>query len=148
MRNWIEYGFKQVKNELGWTDYRLTDYHSIERWWELVFSAYLLISMHANNFQLLADKPVESQPENRTAQSELILQFQQHPWWENGTTWKSALNNLRLMIQPYIFYCLISPWLTVFPIPGFRRKFYDLIYCMDDFPGIYTPFPATSSIAA
>ena len=46
LRNWIEYGFKQVKNELGWTDYRLTDYYSIERWWELVFSAYLLISMH------------------------------------------------------------------------------------------------------
>jgi len=31
LRNWIEYGFKQVKNELGWADYRLTDYPSIER---------------------------------------------------------------------------------------------------------------------
>lgn len=31
----------QVKNELGWTDYRLTDYPSIERWWEIVMSAYL-----------------------------------------------------------------------------------------------------------
>ena len=30
LRNWIEYGFKQVKNELGWADYRLTDYPSIE----------------------------------------------------------------------------------------------------------------------
>ena len=96
----------------------------------------------------MADKPVESQLENSTAQSGLILQFKQHPWWEDGTTWKSALNNLRLMIQPYIFYCLISPWLTVFKIPGLHRKFYDLIYCMDDFPAIYTPFPATSSIAA
>lgn len=25
LRNWIEYGFKQVKQELGWHDYRLTD---------------------------------------------------------------------------------------------------------------------------
>jgi SRSO17 transposase len=32
LRTWIEYGFKQVKNELGWHDYRLTDYASIERW--------------------------------------------------------------------------------------------------------------------
>ncbi len=29
LRNWIEYGFKQVKNELGWADFRLTDYSSI-----------------------------------------------------------------------------------------------------------------------
>jgi len=33
LRMWIEYGFKQVKNELGWADFRLTDYASIERWW-------------------------------------------------------------------------------------------------------------------
>jgi SRSO17 transposase len=43
LRNWIEYGFKQVKNELGWADYRLTDYPSIERWWSIIFSAYLLV---------------------------------------------------------------------------------------------------------
>jgi hypothetical protein len=35
-------------NELGWTDYRLTDYPSIERWWSLVFSAYLLVSIHGD----------------------------------------------------------------------------------------------------
>lgn len=29
LRTWIEYGFKQVKDELGWADYRLTDYGSI-----------------------------------------------------------------------------------------------------------------------
>ncbi|MGE5656381.1 MAG: transposase, partial [Actinomycetota bacterium] len=52
LRNWIEYGFKQVKNELGWSDYRLTDYHSIERWWELVYSVYLLVSLQSHNFQI------------------------------------------------------------------------------------------------
>jgi hypothetical protein len=25
---------KHAKNELGWADFRLTDYASIERWWE------------------------------------------------------------------------------------------------------------------
>jgi SRSO17 transposase len=50
LRGWIEYGFKQVKNELGWADFRVTDYASIERWWEVVLSAYLLISWHANDF--------------------------------------------------------------------------------------------------
>ena len=51
LRNWIEYSFKQVKNELGWADFRLTDYESIERWWELIFSAYLLVSIQATYFQ-------------------------------------------------------------------------------------------------
>lgn len=32
LRNWIEYGFKQVKNELVWAAYRLTNYPIIERW--------------------------------------------------------------------------------------------------------------------
>lgn len=45
LRTWIEYGFKHVKNELGWADHRLTDYTAIERWWELVFSAYLMVSL-------------------------------------------------------------------------------------------------------
>jgi SRSO17 transposase len=39
LRTWIEYGFKQAKNELGWADYRVTAYDDIERWWELVMSA-------------------------------------------------------------------------------------------------------------
>jgi SRSO17 transposase len=39
MRTWIEYGFKQSKNELGWADFRLTEYQDLEKWWELVSSA-------------------------------------------------------------------------------------------------------------
>lgn len=38
LRTWIEYGFKHSKNELGWADYRVTDYASIEHWWEIVES--------------------------------------------------------------------------------------------------------------
>jgi len=38
LRTWIEYGFKHAKNELGWTDYRVTNYASIERWWEIIRS--------------------------------------------------------------------------------------------------------------
>ena len=30
LKNWIEHGFKQIKNELGFADYRLTDYPSLE----------------------------------------------------------------------------------------------------------------------
>ena len=142
LRNWIEYGFKQVKNELGWADFRLTDYESIERWWEILFSTYLLVSIQATYFQF-------NQPSSTTSTSELSLsskphtsQHSQHPNWESGTTWKSALNNLRLIIQPYIFYCLIQPWLTVFSIPGMKRCFLKLIDFMNDFRASPVSFPA------
>ena len=127
LRNWIEYGFKQVKTELGWADFRLTDYASIERWWELIFSAYLLVSLQASHFKSSA----ETSPKNGAASTSSLGEFSQHPWWESGTNWKSALNNLRLMIQPYIFWCLIKPWLEVFPIPGMKRCFFKLIGIMN-----------------
>ena len=46
LRNWVEYGLKQSKNELGWAD-RFTDYSQISQWWEIVMSAYLMFSLHA-----------------------------------------------------------------------------------------------------
>lgn len=48
--NWVEYGFKQVKQELGWGDFRVTNYRAIERWWEIVFSVYWMISLHSDVF--------------------------------------------------------------------------------------------------
>jgi SRSO17 transposase len=128
-RNWIEYGFKQVKNELGWADFRLTDSASIERWWEMIFSAYLLVSLHAQAFK---DEVARGSGQLNSRLLE-VAQFKQHPYWEPGTNWKSALNNLRLIIQPYIEWCLIEPWLRVFPIPGMKRGFFKLIEFMNDF---------------
>jgi len=129
LRGWIEYGFKQVKNDLGWADFRITDYISIERWWEVVLSAYLLISWHANQFQNLN----RTQTNHTTSTSTSTIPFEKHPYWEAGITWKSALNNLRLLIQPFIFWCLLQPWLQVFPIPGLQRGFFKLMACTNDF---------------
>lgn len=129
LRNWIEYGFNQVKSELGWADFRLTDYASIERWWEIVFSAYLMVSLQALQFKLEAVTPVES----GSILTNITEEFRQHPRWELGINWKSALNNLRLVIQPYIFWCLIEPWLRVFRIPGLKRCFFKLIGIMNSF---------------
>jgi SRSO17 transposase len=49
LRTWVEYGLKQSKNELGWADYRFTRYQDIERWWEIVCSAYLMVSLHSES---------------------------------------------------------------------------------------------------
>jgi SRSO17 transposase len=32
LRNWVEYGLKQIKNELGWADFRVTNYPKIKKW--------------------------------------------------------------------------------------------------------------------
>ena len=50
VRTWVEYGFKQSKSELGWADFRVTHYDQIQKWWELVMSAYLMICLLSESF--------------------------------------------------------------------------------------------------
>lgn len=143
LRNWIEYAFKQVKNELGWADFRVTDYHSIERWWELVMSSYLLVSIQANYFQL---ETIVSHSDSQvsTLKSVSSKPFSHHPWWETGHTWKSSLNNLRLIIQPLIFWHLITPWLSVFPNQDIQLGLSKLINSMNRFRA--SPFSQSQSV--
>jgi SRSO17 transposase len=103
LRTWVEYGLKQSKNELGWADFRLTHYPDIERWWEIICSTYLMVSLHS--------EPLRSYP------SGFESKLARHPWWDDGKGWKNILNNLRLIAQPFILFNLIKPWLSVFPIP-------------------------------
>jgi hypothetical protein len=35
------------KQELGWTDYRFTNFQHIERWWEIIFCVYTMISLNS-----------------------------------------------------------------------------------------------------
>lgn len=109
LRTWVEYGLKQSKNELGWADYRLTHYPDIERWWEIVCSSYLMVSLHSET--LRSSSP---QPESK---------FASHQRWDDGKGWKNILNNLRLIIQPFTLFNLIYPWLAVFPIPQLLSGF-------------------------
>lgn len=119
LRTWVEYGLKQSKNELGWADFRVTHYPQIEKWWEIVCSAYLLVSLHSE--QLLKLPP----------QSE--SNFSSHPWWNNGNGWNSILNNLRLIIQPFVLYNLIKPWLKVYTIPELSEGFFKLQMIVNNF---------------
>lgn len=123
LRTWIEYGFKHCKNELGWADYRLTDYPSIERWWELVFSAYEMVSLQTPSLQTPVS-PVK--PVNTTVVGH-------HPHWLASASWKHTLNNLRLLIQPFIALWLLLPWLTVFPLPPLAVSLHRLITSINTF---------------
>ncbi len=50
LRTWVKYGFRQCKQELGWADYRFTNFKEIDKWWEIIFSAYWMISFHDKVF--------------------------------------------------------------------------------------------------
>jgi hypothetical protein len=63
----------------------------------------------------MISKPAQTQQHQVPVKSTLTSLFEHNTRWESGTTWKSALNNLRLLIQPFIFWCLLKPWLQVFP---------------------------------
>ena len=118
-RTWIEYGFKQAKDVLGWADFRLTDYAQIEKWWEVVTSAFLMVSLFADDFNEWC--PLEHQ------------RFTQHPWWQNQTGWKNLLNNLRLVIQPLICFNWLKQWLKVMPNRQLRIGFEQLTTQMNQF---------------
>lgn len=128
LRTWIEYGFRQAKQELGWHDYRLTNFADIEKWWEIIFSVYLMISLNAPAFQLLNQSHIPNSKIRKPA-----VDFYIHQQWNQGVGWKNVLNNLRLIIQPTILLWLISPWLDIFPNRYLLLGFHDLIHAMNQF---------------
>ncbi|MBH8553680.1 IS701 family transposase, partial [Nostocaceae cyanobacterium CENA357] len=122
------------KNELGWADYRVTDYQEIERWWEIIFSTYFMISLQSEPFKRLRHYQNDNTShETDSVPDEITDKFCLHSWWHHETSWKSTLNNLRLIIQPKIFFCLISPWLEVFRIPDLVKGFLVLTRIMNEF---------------
>jgi len=138
LRNWVEYGLKQSKNELGWADFRLTNYAQIERWWELVMSAYLIVSLHTH----VLHQPQGQPSIQRAAQAPVILlKLAQHPGWKQANGWKQALNNLRLVMEPSVILHVLEPWLKLFPIPRLSAGLACLVALMNRFPGSL-PCPA------
>lgn len=128
LRTWIEYGFKQAKDELGWADYRLTDAASIERWWELGMCAYLLVSLQAPVF---AAAPAEEEAARAPALPA------QHPAWIEDASWKHRLNNFRLLLQPFVCACLLLPWLRLYPLPHLATGLTDLCALMNTYHPLF-----------
>ena len=110
LRTWVEYGFRQCKQELGWTDYRFTDFKNIEKWWEIILCVYTMISLQSP--ALSSAHSHQGKPEKMDKNS---IELTMHEQWNHESGWKKTLNNLRLIIQPLILFWLIYPWLSVFP---------------------------------
>jgi hypothetical protein len=129
----------KARTFLGWADFRVTNYAQIQKWWEVVISAYLLVSLHADVLN-----PRGHSPKDNISKS-VLKKFSIHDWWDEGQGWKNLLNNLRLVLQPFGFFNLIKPWLKVFSIPTLSVGFERLIGLMNLFSGavpIAVPEPA------
>ncbi len=97
----------------------MTRYEQIEKWWELVMSAFLRVSLFADPFN--DSCPLAHQ------------QLTQHPWWNHQSGWKNLLNNLRLIIQPLICFNWLKHWLEVFSITSLQIGFEQLTHKMNQF---------------
>ncbi len=111
-------------------DFRVTAYPQIEKWWELVMSAYLLVSLHSQALNNSPNQGINQAPDP------IVEKFREHQWWDKGQGWKNLLNNLRLVIQPFSFINLMKPWLIVFPISHLFIGFSTLIALMNHLRGV------------
>jgi hypothetical protein len=48
---------------------------------------------------------------------EAAAPLEAHPAWNTGRGWKQHLNNLRLLLQPYVCSCQLVAWLALVPPP-------------------------------
>lgn len=133
LRTWVEYGFRQCKQELGWTDYRFTNSQHIEKWWEIIFCAYTMISLNSQAF-LALNQGSQSQPQ---VKEKTAVDFSNHQLWNHDSGWKNTLNNLRLIVQPLLLFWSIYPWLNIFPNSDLFLGFNYLINTMNQFKLFY-----------
>ena len=134
LRTWVEYGFRQCKQELGWTDYRFTNFKDIERWWEIIFCVYTMISLNSPAVLALEQSgqiPTELKENNS-------INFSNHQQWDHNSGWKNILNNLRLIVQPLLLFWSIYPWLDILPNANLRLGFNQLISAMNQFKTLYS----------
>jgi hypothetical protein len=61
LRNWVEQGYKQVKDELGWADFQVRADRAIRRHWTLVCCAFSFC-WHAGQAQAVAPSPGPAPP--------------------------------------------------------------------------------------
>jgi hypothetical protein len=104
-----------------WADFRVTDYSRIEKWWSIVMSAYLMVSLQSEQLN-------KERKDNLGLDDISQEEIKKHPKWDEEKGWKNILNNLRLLIQPFCYLNFLKPWLIVFFKPKIIRLFCRLFF--------------------
>ena len=134
LRTWVEYAFRQCKQELGWTDYRFTKFKDIEKWWEIILCIYTMIALNSQPFISLN----QSNEIKVEIEENQCVSFHSHKQWNHKGGWKNTLNNIRLIVQPMLIFWMIYPWLELFPSSNLFTGFNDLIAAINQFKSFYS----------
>lgn len=108
---------------------------------EIVSSDFLMVSLQFSG--LNQTKNIE----NDSPDKDLLLKLCQHPWWNHISGWNHRLNNLRLILLPYIYYCLLKPWIQLFNNRYLRIGFRWLIQIMNEFIGFIFSYAQSEDLS-
>ncbi len=80
-------------------------------------SAYTPVGLQSPDFTTLGHLAPAPAPPEGSLPPLPPSALESHPAWDTRTGWKHHLNNLRLLLQPYVCSCLLLPWLALAPPP-------------------------------
>ena len=66
-----------------------------------------------------------------------LVNFFNHQQWNSESGWKNTLNNLRLIVQPFLLFWEILPWLDIFSNSHLLLGFNHLIRTMNQFKPVF-----------
>ncbi|MGD1851673.1 MAG: hypothetical protein ACFCBU_14130 [Cyanophyceae cyanobacterium] len=66
-----------------------------------------MVSLNADELKNLGRSLCDKSGKNEHLEDRDVQE--QHQYWSTKSGWKTTLNNLRLMIEPMVMLCLISP---------------------------------------
>ena len=92
----VETQFRHQKTELGWHDWRLTRWEPIERWDELVRSAYTRVSVEA--LERVSQEQTQSLVEGGDTGS--CLGTGRSPRWRGGSRGIDVLRDIQSQVEP------------------------------------------------
>ncbi len=92
-------------------------------------SAYVMVSLHSRALNNTSPQDVNQSTDP------VVAKFKEHDWWNKGQGWTNLINNLRLVIQPFILFNLMKPWLIVFPTSYLSTGFSTLTALMNRLRG-------------
>lgn len=115
-RTYVEESFRHMKTELGWHDWRMTAWAHIERWYEVVSSAFALISLEALRRADVAAVVGASTPQAEAgAAQEAAVRVP--PSWRGLARVKHTLEDMRGFAQAVGAAVLLGVWLPYLDSP-------------------------------
>ena len=97
-RTYVEGGFRHMKTELGWHDWRLTAWAHVEWWYELVLSTFALVSLEALRRADVLGVVAAPRPQAEVGGARGAGESRP-PFWRGSARVKHTLEDMRGFVQ-------------------------------------------------